>query len=126
MINLDRTRPQDAGLGLPGRFCQIDLADAGAVYDAFHQFRPEGVCHLAANPSPSGHARTAVFDNNVRTAYYVMQAAGDLGARRVVYASSEMATGLLTEGRRRAGSPSTSRSGCRRRTPTPSASTSAR
>ncbi len=98
VINLDRARPQDAGLDLPGRFCQIDLADAGAVYDAFHQFRPEGVCHLAANPSPSSHARTAVFDNNVRTAYYVMQAAGDLSARRVVYASSEMATGLLTEG----------------------------
>jgi nucleoside-diphosphate-sugar epimerase len=27
-----------------------------------------------------------------------MQAAGDLGVSRIVYASSEMATGLLTEG----------------------------
>ncbi len=85
-------------LDLPGNFCQVELGDAGEVYDAMFQFRPEGVCHLAANPSPSGHPRVDVFDNNVRTAYNVMQAAGDLGVRRLVYASSEMATGLLTEG----------------------------
>jgi nucleoside-diphosphate-sugar epimerase len=34
----------------------------------------------------------------VLTAYNMLQAAGDLGVRRVIYASSEMATGLLTEG----------------------------
>jgi UDP-glucose 4-epimerase len=39
-----------------------------------------------------------VFDNNVRSAYNVMQAAGELAVRRVIYASSEMATGLLTAG----------------------------
>ena len=96
VTNLDRARPQ--GFDLPGAFCRVELTDAGAVYDALGQFRPEGVCHLAVNPSPRGQARIDVFDNNVRSAYYLMQAAGDLGARRVVYASSEMATGLLTEG----------------------------
>jgi nucleoside-diphosphate-sugar epimerase len=39
-----------------------------------------------------------VFDNNVLSAHNLLQAAGDLGIPRVVYASSEMATGLLTEG----------------------------
>ena len=39
-----------------------------------------------------------MFDNNVRSAYHVLQAAGDMRVRRVIYASSEMATGLLTEG----------------------------
>ena len=39
-----------------------------------------------------------MLDNNVRSAYHLMQAAGDLGVSRLVYASSEMATGLLTEG----------------------------
>jgi UDP-glucose 4-epimerase len=34
----------------------------------------------------------------VLSAHNLMQAAGDLGVSRVVYASSEMATGLLTEG----------------------------
>ncbi len=93
VVNLDLVPLLD----LPGDFCRVDLTNAGEVYDVFFQFRPEGVCHLAANPSPEGQARIDVFDNNVRSAYNVMQAAGDLGVRRVIYASSEMATGLLTE-----------------------------
>lgn len=94
VVNFDVARPID----LPGAFCRVDLTNAGEVYDAFFQFQPEGVCHLAANPAPTGQARIDVFDNNVRSAYNVMQAAGDLGVRRMIYASSEMATGLLTEG----------------------------
>lgn len=94
VVNLDRAPLPN----LPGDFCRVDLTNAGEVYDAFFQFRPDGVCHLAANPSPEGQARIDVFDNNVRSAYNVMQAAGDMGIRRVIYASSEMATGLLTEG----------------------------
>lgn len=82
--------------GLPGSLIRIDLTDAGEVYDAFAQVRPESVCHLAANPSPGGFSREATFAGNVAQTYNVMQAAGDLGARRLVYASSEMATGWLT------------------------------
>ena len=95
VANLDVVRPS---VDLPGAFCRVDLTDGGDVYDAFFQFRPEGLCHLAANPSPSGQARVDVFDNNVRSAYNTLQAAGDIGVRRVIYASSEMATGLLTLG----------------------------
>lgn len=94
VVNFDLFRSLD----LPGEFCRVELTDAGKVYDAVFQFRPEGVCHLAANPAPGGQARVDVFDNNVRSAFNVMQAAGDCGVRRVIYASSEMATGLLTEG----------------------------
>lgn len=96
VVNFDVVdRPE---LKLPGEFCRVELADAGKVYDALFQFRPEGICHLAANPAPSGQAQIEVFGNNVLSAYNLMQAAGDLGVSRVVYASSEMATGLLTEG----------------------------
>src|SRR5919199_2652973 len=95
VVNFDMSRPL---VDLPGEFCRVNLTDMGEVYDAFFQFRPEGVCHLAANPSPGGQARIDVFDNNVRSAYNVLQAAGDLGVRRGIYASSEMATGLLTAG----------------------------
>jgi len=96
VVNFDvADRPE---LELPGEFCRVDLTDAGRVYDALFQFRPEGVCHLAANPAPSGQAQIDVFDNNVLSAHNLMQAAGDLGVSRFVYASSEMATGLLTEG----------------------------
>jgi UDP-glucose 4-epimerase len=79
--------PQEA------RFLQVDLSDAGEVYDAFAQVRPEGVCHIAANPQPHGFAQHKTFANNVMSSYNVMQAAGDLGARRLVYASSVMACG---------------------------------
>ena len=96
VVNFDVVdRPE---LELPGEFCRVELADAGKVYDALFQFRPDGICHLAANPAPSGQAQIDVFDNNVLSAHNLMQAAGDLGVSRVVYASSEMATGLLTEG----------------------------
>ncbi len=85
-------------LELPGAFCRVELTDAGAVYDALFQYRPDGICHLAANPSPSGQAQGDVFSNNTLSAYHLLQAAGDVGVPRVVYASSEMATGLLTDG----------------------------
>lgn len=96
VVNFDLDRRPD--LALPGEFCRVQLTDAGRVYDALAQFRPDAVAHLAANPAPSGQARIDVFDNNVVSAHNVLQAAGDLGVQRVVYASSEMATGLLTEG----------------------------
>jgi nucleoside-diphosphate-sugar epimerase len=97
VVNVDVVNRPD--LELPGEFCRVELTDMGKVYDALFQFRPEGICHLAANPAPSGQAQIDVFDNNVLSAHNLMQAAGDLGVSRVVYASSEMATGLLTEGR---------------------------
>jgi nucleoside-diphosphate-sugar epimerase len=96
VVNFDLAdNPQ---LELPGQFCRVDLTDAGKVYDALFQFRPDGVCHLAANPAPEGQAQIDVFDNNVLSAHNLMQAAGDLGVSRFIYASSEMATGLLTDG----------------------------
>ncbi len=95
VVNFDIARPM---FDLPGTFCRVDLTVAGEVYDAIFQFRPQGVCHLAANPSPGGQARVDVFDNNVRSAFNMLQASGDAGVKRVIYASSEMATGLLTDG----------------------------
>ena len=92
VTNLDRSALD----GLPGKAIRIDLTDAGEVYDAFAQVRPQGVCHLAANPSPSGWSRQGTFTGNVSQTYNVMQAAGDSGVRRFIYAGSEMATGWLT------------------------------
>ncbi len=92
VTNVDRVALE----GLPAKTIRIDLTDAGEVYDAFAQARPEGVCHLAANPSPSGWSRQGTFIGNVGQTYNVMQAAGDSGVRRLIYAGSEMATGWLT------------------------------
>ena len=93
VINLDRESPKES---LPGEFIRVPLRDLGAVYDAVFQAKPDAVCHIAANPSPSGDARADVFTNNVESTYNVFQAAGDAGAKRFVYASSEMATGWIT------------------------------
>lgn len=93
VFNLDRVRPPEP---LPGGFILTALTDTGEVYDAIAQLRPEVVCHLAANPAPWGDARQTVFANNVQSTYNMMQAAGEFGVKRFVYASSEMATGWLT------------------------------
>jgi nucleoside-diphosphate-sugar epimerase len=93
VVNVDRARPLDP-LSCPSIW--LDLTEAGEVYDAFAQVRPDAVCHVAANPSPSGFPRQQTFANNVLSTYHVMQAAGDSGVRRLIYASSEMATGWLT------------------------------
>lgn len=96
VLGVDRVRP---AADVPGPFLLAELTDYGQVVDAFAQFRPEAVCHIAANPSPGGHSRHQVFANNTLSAYHVLEAAGDAGCRRVIYASSEMATGWLTTDR---------------------------
>ena len=93
VTNIDTQQPKEH---LPGAFIRVNLTDAGAVYDAFFQAKPDAVCHVAANPSPSGNPRQEVFANNVQSTYNVFQTAGDTGVKRFVYASSEMATGWLT------------------------------
>lgn len=93
LFNIDRVMPSEP---VPGRFNLVDLTDYGEVVDAFAQFKPEAVCHVAANPSPSGFPRHQTFANNTLSTYHVMEAAGDNGVQRLVYASSEMATGWLT------------------------------
>ena len=92
VYNLDRAPSPD----LLCPFLQTDLTDAGQVYDALGQVRPDAVCHIAANPSPGGFTGIDTFRNNVLSTFAVLQAAGDGGARHVIYASSEMATGWLT------------------------------
>ena len=93
VTNIDTRHPKEH---LPASFIRVDLTDAGAVYDAFFLAKPDAVCHVAANPAPSGNPRQEVFANNVMSTYNMMQAAGDTGVKRFVYASSEMATGWHT------------------------------
>ena len=92
VVNLDNRFPDEK---LPAQTRKVELTDAGEVYDVFAQVRPEGVCHVAANPRPSGFPRQEIFTDNVRSTYHVFQAAGDFGVRRFIYASSEMATGWV-------------------------------
>jgi nucleoside-diphosphate-sugar epimerase len=94
VTNLDRERPEDWRLS---RFIRLNLADAAEVFDALAMVKPEGVVHLAANPQPMGNPRHPLFMQNVGISHAVMQAAGDLGVRRIVYASSEQASGWTSQ-----------------------------
>jgi nucleoside-diphosphate-sugar epimerase len=89
IYNLDMHRPEE----WLGPHYQVDAANAAHVYDSLAQVRPEAVVHLAANPMPNGHPRHQIFSANTMATFNTLQAAGDLGVRRVVYGSSEMASG---------------------------------
>jgi nucleoside-diphosphate-sugar epimerase len=88
VTNLDRTR------GEQGQWTfNIDIADAGQVYDALGYIKPDAVIHLAADPTPGARPRHAQFANNVLSTHAILQASADLGVKKVIYASSEMAAG---------------------------------
>lgn len=95
---LDRVLPgrSEREPGVKGYPC--DLADYGEVADLVGQVRPEAVCHLAALPAPNVASRTRIFNNNVSSTFHVLQAAGEFGVRRFIYASSEMAAGWPASG----------------------------
>ncbi len=93
VTHVDRYRPAEE---LPGSWIQADLTNAGEVYDVFHRAQPQGVCHIGANPDPSHFPSPQIYHNNVMSTFNTMLAAGDVGAKRFIYAGSEMATGWLT------------------------------
>jgi nucleoside-diphosphate-sugar epimerase len=75
------------------RFFSADLTDAGETFDILHAFDPDAVIHLAGIPSPTAHAGSRVFSNNVLSTYTVLFAAGRLGAD-IAWTSSESAYGF--------------------------------
>lgn len=89
VVSLDARRPAERLC----RFVEVDLTDPAQLFDVFGMIRPEGVVHAAANPDPHGHPRHRQFLQNVGMTHAAMQVAGDLGARRFVYVSSEQANG---------------------------------
>ncbi|MEZ4558671.1 MAG: DUF4162 domain-containing protein [Caldilineaceae bacterium] len=58
---------------LPGSFIKLDLTDAAR--SATQQTQPDAVCHLAANPSPSGFPRQQTFANTFYAGVYNMPTA---------------------------------------------------
>ncbi|KAH9845695.1 putative UDP-galactose 4-epimerase [Teratosphaeria destructans] len=71
-------------------------ADAAADYDALlDAFKgADAIIHLAAIPDPVDKADHVVHSNNVNAAFNGFHAAGDLGIKKICYASSVNAIGL--------------------------------
>jgi UDP-glucose 4-epimerase len=72
----------------------LDLTDAGAVFDALTELRPDAVVHWAAIPVAGQHPGVDVYRNNTLSAHSVLTAAGRVGAD-VVQASSDGAYGFF-------------------------------
>lgn len=72
------------------------VADTAGDYDyVLSAFQGcDAVIHLAAIPNPVNHTDTVVHANNVNSAFNGFRAAGEIGIKRVCYASSVNAIGL--------------------------------
>ncbi|HEX7255198.1 MAG TPA: NAD-dependent epimerase/dehydratase family protein [Gaiellaceae bacterium] len=72
---------------VPGEaaFAEFDIADADRVEEGFTVFRPEFVCHLAAQASVTVSVKDPRrdFDSNVLGTFNVLRSATDLGARTI-------------------------------------------
>jgi nucleoside-diphosphate-sugar epimerase len=89
VLSLDRVRPV---IG-PCPTWVADLRSPGDLYQAF--VGADGVVHLGAYQAPGLAPDCEVFNNNVSATYNVLKAAGDLGVKKVVIASSTAAFGFI-------------------------------
>jgi nucleoside-diphosphate-sugar epimerase len=90
VVIFDRVRPAELPPGVSYRLGDHD--DQGAVYDVLRG--ADAVVHLAAIPSPAFHPQPTIFRTNVIGTYHVAEAAGRLGLKKMVAASSINALGI--------------------------------
>ena len=86
----DRVPPGEQPAGVEYKLG--DCEDLGGVYDVLRGH--DAVIHLAAIPSNRVHPYPTVFRTNVLSSYNVGEAAGRLGLRKLVVASSINALGI--------------------------------
>jgi nucleoside-diphosphate-sugar epimerase len=86
----DRVPPSEQPAGVDYKLGDCD--DQGGVYDVMRGH--DAVIHLAAIPSNRHHPYPTVFRTNVLSTYHVGEAAGRLGLRTLVAASSINALGI--------------------------------
>jgi nucleoside-diphosphate-sugar epimerase len=86
----DRVLPAEQPPGVEYKLGECE--DLGAVYDVLRG--ADAVVHLAAIPSNKFHPYPTVFRANVISTYHVGEAAGRLGLRKIVAASSINALGI--------------------------------
>jgi len=73
---------------------QVDLTEAGQVYQVLARSRASAVVHLAAWAQSGRVPDTRTFGDNVQGTFNLFQACADLGVRRVVFASTHHVYGV--------------------------------
>jgi len=91
VVSLDRAEPEPAALPAGVEYRRVDTTDYTDLVDGIRG--ADALIHLAAFPSPRGHADHVVHNNNVVSSYNALSAAVALGIRRICQASSINATG---------------------------------
>jgi nucleoside-diphosphate-sugar epimerase len=89
VVNADAKLPEES-------ICKTvitDLTKLGEVYGVLAG--ADAVVHLGAIPVAYSHPNEVTFENNVMSTYNVLEAAGGLGIRKAVIASSESSYGIV-------------------------------
>lgn len=91
-VQVNRTDEQNNGFDNT----EMRTADAASDYDTtLNAFKGcDAVIHLAAIPNPVGTPDHKVHSNNVNSAFNGFRACGELGIKKICYASSVNAIGL--------------------------------
>lgn len=92
VVGIDVDRP--GGTRANADFRAVDLTEQGPTWETVQEVAPAKVVHLAAISDPLDTPGTRVFENNVRSTYNLLEAAGRAGAD-VVWTSSQAAYGAL-------------------------------
>jgi nucleoside-diphosphate-sugar epimerase len=88
VLSADINITQDPGC----KTVKVDLKNLGQVYGILAG--ADAVVHIAAIPRPKGYTSDVVYENNVMSTYNILEAASNLGIKKVVLASSESVYGL--------------------------------
>ncbi|MDT8914942.1 NAD(P)-dependent oxidoreductase [Amycolatopsis sp. PS_44_ISF1] len=90
--------PPSYGPADPGEapYVRADLTDHGQTVALVTQVGPDAVVHAAGIPEPFQDTEVTVFDTNVPMLFHVIEAVRSAGVPRLVWTSSETATGYLT------------------------------
>lgn len=92
VVGVDLERP--SGTRANAEFRAVDLTEQGPTWETVDEVDPDAVVHLAAISDPLDNPGTRVFENNVRSTYNVLGAAGRHGTD-VVWTSSQAVYGAL-------------------------------
>jgi nucleoside-diphosphate-sugar epimerase len=89
VVNADLVKPKVAKV----KHVTANLQNLGECYGALAG--ADAVVHLAAIPVAYSHPNEVTFQNNVMSAYNILQAAAGLGIGKAVVASSESSYGIV-------------------------------